>query len=83
MGEDPKRGFPLFEPGQLLQIPVTGAFPEKYVSTHHILAILLDDIEMLRDRFMGKLGEEPKVSRGGRSVAGTAEWQKLKETAAV
>jgi len=47
------------------------------------LAILLDDIEMLRDRFVGKLREESKVSRGFRSVVGTAEWQKLKETAAV
>ncbi|EFL52312.1 hypothetical protein DesfrDRAFT_0801 [Solidesulfovibrio fructosivorans JJ]] len=47
------------------------------------LAILLDDIEMLRDRFMGKPREEPKVSEGFRSVVGTAEWQKLKETAAV
>jgi len=47
------------------------------------LAILLDDIEMLRDRFMGKQGEKPKVSRGFRSVVGTVEWQKLKETAAV
>ena len=47
------------------------------------LAILLDDIEMLRDRFMGKQGEKPKASGGFRSVVGTAEWQKLKETAAV
>jgi len=47
------------------------------------LAILLDDIEMLRDRFMEKQGEEPKVGDGFRSVVGTAEWQKLKETAAV
>jgi len=47
------------------------------------LAILLDDIEMLRDRFMGKQGEEPKVGDGFRSVVGTAGWQKLKEAAAV
>jgi len=46
------------------------------------LAILLDDIEMLRDRFMGKLREVPKVSEGFRSVVGTAEWQKLNETEA-
>ena len=32
---------------------------------------------------MGKQGEKPKVSRGFRSVVGTVEWQKLKETAAV
>jgi len=32
---------------------------------------------------MEKQGEEPKVSDGFRSVVGTAEWQKLKETAAV
>jgi len=47
------------------------------------LAILLDDIEMLRDNYKKKLAEKPKVSRGFRSVVGTAEWQKLKETAAV
>jgi len=47
------------------------------------LAILLDDIEMLRDRFMGKLREKPKVSDGFRSVVGTAGWNKLKEIAAV
>ena len=47
------------------------------------LAILLDDIEMLRDRFMETQREEPKVSDGFRSVVGTAGWQKLKETAAV
>ena len=46
------------------------------------LAILLDDIEMLRDRFIGKQREEPKVSGGFRSVVGTDAWQKLKETAA-
>jgi len=46
------------------------------------LAILLDDIEMLRDRFIGKQREEPKVSGGCRSVVGTDAWQKLKETAA-
>jgi len=38
---------------------------------------------MLRDRFMGKRGEEPKVSDGFRSVVGTAGWNKLKEIAAV
>jgi hypothetical protein len=64
-------------------MPVTGAFPEKYVSTHRILAILLDDIEMFRDRFMSKQGEEQKVSDGFRSVVGTGARQKLKETAAV
>jgi hypothetical protein len=32
---------------------------------------------------MGKQGEKPNVSGGFRSVVGTAEWQKLKETAAV
>ena len=47
------------------------------------LAILLDDIEMLRDRFMEKQGEEPKVGDGFKSVVGTGAWQKLKETAAV
>jgi len=47
------------------------------------LAVLLDDIEMLRDRFMGKQEEEPKVNDGFRSVVGTGAWQKLKETAAV
>ena len=47
------------------------------------LAILLDDIEMLRDRFTGKLGVEPKVSGGFRSVVGTAEWGKLKEAEVV
>ena len=47
------------------------------------LAILLDDIEMLRDQFMGKQREEPKVSDGFRSVVGTAGWQKLKATAEV
>jgi len=62
-------------------MPVTGAFTEKYVSTHRILAILLDDIEMLRDHFFKKkLAEKQKVSDGFRSVVGTAEWQKLKET---
>jgi hypothetical protein len=47
------------------------------------LAILLDDIEMLRDRIMGKQREEPEVSDGFRSVVGTGAWQKLKETAAM
>jgi len=47
------------------------------------LAILLDDIEMLRDRFMSKQGEEQEVSGGFRSVVGTGAWQKLKESAAV
>jgi len=47
------------------------------------LAILLDDIEMLRDNFKKKLAEKPKVSGGFRNVVGTAEWQKLKETVAV
>ena len=47
------------------------------------LAIILDDIEMLRDRFMGKQGTESKVSDGFRSVVGTGAWQKLKETAAM
>jgi len=47
------------------------------------LAILLDDIEMLRDNFKKKLAEKPKVNGGFRSVVGTAEWQKLNETAAV
>lgn len=47
------------------------------------LAVILDDIEMLRDRFMGKSREEPKVSAGFRRVVGTAEWNKLKETEAV
>jgi hypothetical protein len=51
--------------------------------THRILAILLDDIEMLRDNFKKKLAEKPKVSGGFRSVVGTAGWQKLKEIAAV
>lgn len=55
----------------------------KCAATHRILAILLDDIEILRDRFMGKLREVPKVSGGFRSVVGTGAWQKLKETAAV
>jgi hypothetical protein len=54
-----------------------------HVPTHRILAVLLDDIEMLRDRFMEKQGEEPVRSDGYRSVVGTAEWQKLKEIAAV
>jgi len=47
------------------------------------LAILLDDIEMLRDNFKKKLEAKPKASGGFRSVVGTAGWQKLKETAAV
>lgn len=46
------------------------------------LAILLDDIEMLRDRIMRKQREEPKVCDGFRRVVGTAGWQKLKEMAA-
>ena len=61
---------------------MTGVFPEKCVVTHRIFAILLDDIEMFRDLFFKKkLTEKPKVSGGFRSVVGTAEWQKLKETA--
>jgi len=51
--------------------------------THRILAILLDDIEMLRDNFKKKLAEKPKVCDGFRSVVGTGAWQKLKEAAAV
>jgi len=47
------------------------------------LAIILDDIEMLRDRFMGKQGAQPKVSDGFRRVVGTAVWNKLKETGTV
>ena len=47
------------------------------------LAILLDDIEMLRDNFKKKLAAKPKESGGFRSVVGTGAWQKLKETAAV
>jgi hypothetical protein len=62
---------------------MAGSPIKKNVATHCILAVLLDDIEMLRDRFMGKQGEEPKASDGFRSVVGTGAWQKLKETAAV
>ena len=47
------------------------------------LAILLDDIEMLRDNFKKKLTDKPKASGGFRSVVGTGAWQKLKETASV
>jgi len=47
------------------------------------LAILLDDIEMLRDNFKKKLMDKPKASGGFRSVVGTGAWQKLKETASV
>jgi len=47
------------------------------------LAVLLDDIEMLRDRFMRKRREEPVRSDGYRSVVGTGAWNRLKETAAV
>ena len=61
---------------------MTGYLPN-HVTTHRILAILLDDIEMFRDRFMSKQGEEQKVSDGFRSVVGTGARQKLKETAAV
>jgi len=76
--------FFVFDQGQPRLMPVTGAFPEKCVTTHRILAILLDDIEMLRDLFFKKkLAEKPKVSRGFRSVIGTGAWQKLKVTAAV
>lgn len=82
MGKDQKRGFPRFY--RTVQVNAHDrAFTQKYVATHCILAIFLDDNEMLRDRFMGKLGEEPKVSGGFRSVVGTGAWQKLKETAAV
>ena len=42
------------------------------------LAILLDDIEMLRDNFKKKLAEKPKVSGGFRSVVGTGPWVKVK-----
>jgi len=55
----------------------------KCAATHHILAILLDNVEMLRDNFKKKLTEKPKVSGGVRSVVGTAGWNKLKETTAV
>ena len=83
MGEGQLRGFPRFyprtAPGNVEDSPPT----QKYVTTHRILAVLLDDIEMLRDRFMEKQGGEPKVSDGFRSVVGTGAWQKLKETAAV
>ena len=48
--------------------------------THRILAILLDDIEMLRDNFKKTLAEKPKVSDGFRSVGGTGAWLKLKQT---
>lgn len=41
------------------------------------LAIILDDIKMLWDRFMEKQEEEPKVSGGFRSIVGTGAWQKL------
>jgi hypothetical protein len=47
------------------------------------LAILLDDIEMLRDNFKKKLMDKPKAIGGFRSVVGTGAWQKLKETASV
>jgi hypothetical protein len=59
-------------------------FPQhgRAIPTHCILAILLDDIEMLRDRFMGKQEAQPKVGDGFRCVVGTGAWQKLKETAA-
>lgn len=53
-------------------------FPEMRC-TYHILAVILDDIEMLRDRLLGKQREEPVRSNGYRSVVGTAEWNKLKE----
>jgi hypothetical protein len=58
------------------------ALTQKYVVTHRILAVLLDDIEMLRDRFMGKQGEVPKGGDRVRSVVGTGAWNRLKETAA-
>ena len=59
-------------------------FRRNSVTTHRILAILLDDIEMILNLFFKKnLAEKPKVSGGFRSVVGTAGWQKLKETAAV
>jgi hypothetical protein len=51
--------------------------------THRIHAILLDDIEILRDRIMGKQREEPDMSGGFRCVVGTGAGQKLKETASV
>ena len=69
----------VFDQGQPRLMPMTGVFPEKCVVTHCILAILLDDIEMLRDNFKKKLAEKPKVSGGFRSVVGTGAWQ-MKET---
>ena len=33
---------------------MAGSPIKKNVATHCILAVLLDDVEMLRDRFMGK-----------------------------
>ena len=83
MGKEQKRGFPRFCP-RTAPADADDSLPsQKYVTTHRILAILLDDIEMLRDRFMEKQGEEPKVGDGFRSVVGTAEWNKVKEAAAV
>ena len=84
MGKEQKRGFPRFCP-RTAPADADDSLPsQKYVTTHRILAILLDDIEMLRDLFFKKkLAEKPKVNGGFRSVVGTAEWQKLNETTAV
>jgi hypothetical protein len=84
-GEARKARFPSFLTSTVLSLPIRMAGPltQKRVATHRILAVLLDDIEMLRDRFMRKQGALPKVSDGFRRVVGTAERQRLKETAAV
>lgn len=55
-----------FVPG--IPVSVKGKFSEKYVVTHCILVILLDDIEMLLDNFKKKLAEKPKEGDGFRSI---------------
>lgn len=68
---------------QEFYIPLRKKHPFQSVLQLIELAILLDDIEMLRDNFKKKLAEKPKVRDGFRRVVGTGAWQKLKETAEV
>jgi hypothetical protein len=75
--------FPTFLPRTSLTDTGDSSIYHTLRATHRILAVLLDDIEMLRDRFMEKQEEKPKVGDGFRSVVGTGAWQELKETAVV
>lgn len=80
-GEAPKACFPSFL-SQGLPRPMRFLdFHQKYVATHRILAVLLDEIGMLRDNINNKRVTMPRENVGVRSVVRTGDWQKPRESA--